>query len=565
MESLTGFSELVSGVGEWIAPSPELIQQSAQDIHRSLSAATWLNQQFGEDVSAQLFAEWVQLSPLHTLEELADVPVDCEQWKTLARQAYKEYISSMRQALSKPQTQEDFEPDSPHGVDPILTETANLAHKLFLTGIKQGKKLAQDLMVEALCSVCDANHFLPLLDQFLGHGILPSNIKPVVQAAISLGINPDEVYDRIGNAVEQLRQMILNNLREVSRYQHLIKKINHIGSDVMVELVLQCLDETNFEGMAALLAIDMGEAVTLLMSSANDSGSAEGFISNSIAYKGIGGGSNLLKQWFNSRGKLNSALKAQIKVIAKDALIDVALEWINKGSGSSEGGLIPQNQARPYLSGDDLDLLDIENTLDAIINSGKSLDAITEEDLYVHDTSKGRAAFGVLLDISGSMSGDDLAMCAIAIVMLLGKVKSEEIALAVFESDTHVIKPFSDARDLDHVADQVLDIEATGGTCVDAALRWVSDEFEGVPEADFKILFLLTDFGFFEERKEISPLLDELSANGVDYLGAAHGYITKEYNELFLEKLGGQSIKIKNMKELPGVLIEALEQIKDSA
>lgn len=50
-------------------------------------------------------------------------------------------------------------------------------------------------------------------------------------------------------------------------------------------------------------------------------------------------------------------------------------------------------------------------------------------------------------------SGGELAVCAIAVVMLLGKLLPEEVALAVFESDTHVLKGFPDSSDLDTVAD----------------------------------------------------------------------------------------------------------------
>lgn len=563
VEDLSGFSELLTGLGEWIQPSQALIQHSAENIQRALTAAHWINKQFGQDVSAQLFEEWVKISGPHTLPDLAEVAVDCKQWTSMTNKTYKDYVKQLRTALSKPQIKQhtSLAPNDTTGIDPALRDTSNLANKLFSTGIKQGKKLAQDLMTESLCLVCEATHFLPLLDEFLAHGILPADIQPIVQAAISLGINPNEVYDRIGNAREQLRQMINNDVRYASRYKRLAEKITDLEYEQMLKMAKQCFGDDNLEGMAALLAINMGEASQCLMSSGKNTPDAEAFIASSLCYKGIGGGTNLLKQWFTHKDSLNASLKERIKVLAKDALLDVALEWMNKGSGSAEGGLIPQNQARPYLSGDDLDLLDIENTLDAIISSGKSLDAITEEDLYVHDTSKGRAAFSVLIDISGSMSGDDLAICAIAVVMLLGRVKADEIALAVFESDTHVIKSFTDDTDLDHVADQVLDLEATGGTCVDAALRWANEEFENVPEAEFKMLFLLTDFGFSEEAHDISQLLDMLTENHISYLGAAHGYTHKQYEKLFLEKMGGQSIQLKNMKELPSILIETLEQI----
>ena len=74
---------------------------------------------------------------------------------------------------------------------------------------------------------------------------------------------------------------------------------------------------------------------------------------------------------------------------------------------------------------------------------------------------------------------------------------------------------------------------------------------------------MLTDFGFFEEESDIIPLLDELLDHHITYLGAYHGYVTQRYKALFSDRLGGQTIELKNMKELPGILVETIEQMAD--
>ena len=128
---------------------------------------------------------------------------------------------------------------------------------------------------------------------------------------------------------------------------------------------------------------------------------------------------------------------------------------------------------------------------------------ITEDDLFVPIQSKGQAALCVLVDISGSMGGRELANCAISVVMLLGKLAPQEIAIALFESDTHVIKGFQQEREIDEVTDRLLELAATGGTRVDAALKWANEQFEEVPEAEFRLLFLLSDYEFFESPKDL--------------------------------------------------------------
>jgi uncharacterized protein with von Willebrand factor type A (vWA) domain len=173
------------------------------------------------------------------------------------------------------------------------------------------------------------------------------------------------------------------------------------------------------------------------------------------------------------------------------------------------------------------------------VSSGKSLDQLNGDDLFVSDTSSGRAGFGVLIDISGSMSGKDLAVCAIAVVMLLGKLRSDEVAIALFESNTHVVKRFHETKDLDTVADELLELEATGGTRVDMALRFIAEEFESEREHERRLLFLLSDFCFFESESDLLPLAHRIADLGVGYLGAAHGYVQQRTSDMFVRHLGG--------------------------
>src|SRR5262249_23295553 len=158
---------------------------------------------------------------------------------------------------------------------------------------------------------------------------------------------------------------------------------------------------------------------------------------------------------------------------------------------------------------------------------------------------------------SGSMGGRELANCAISVVMLLGRLAAEEVAIALFESDTHVIKGFAQERDLDEVMDRLLELASMGGTRVNAALRWAYEQFEEVPEAEFRMLFLLSDFEFFESPRDLDDLTRALAAQNVRYLGAAHGHFNKKTSDVFQDALGGQLIKLRNLDNVPGLLMDA--------
>lgn len=446
-------------------------------------------------------------------------------------------------------------PASPSAAVPSLAQGVHVAARLRDTHTKIGKELAGKTVGDVLALCFDKDAFLPLLDAFLDEDILPTDANKVLEAARFLGISDDEVLGRLNRPIDQLRGMVHGNIADAAaRYRRLVDKIDDIDLELLRELVQRAFDTNNLEAMAALLGIALGDAAAQV---------PDEFAAQAFGYKGIGGGTNLLKQWFNDRTRLSSGLRDKIKALAKNALIELGMEWAAAGSGSQSRGMIPQTEVRPFTAADDLDRLDLDSTLESIIGAGKTLDQVSEEDLWVYTAAKGRAVMGVLIDISGSMSGKELAICSIAVVMLLARLESEEVAIALFESDTHVVKRFDEDRSLDDVADQLLELEATGGTRVDAALQWVAEEFERSQSPDFRVLFLLSDFCFFESPAELTTQCARLAANGVRFLGGSHGYAHAGISDLMRDILGGQTVRMKSLDELPAVLRDALERLGD--
>jgi Mg-chelatase subunit ChlD len=436
-----------------------------------------------------------------------------------------------------------------------LNHAVHVAAQLRDTHTKVGKALAGEAVGDVLALCFERDAFLPLLDAFIEVDILPTDANKVLTAARFLGISDDEVLGRLNRPIDQLRGLIQGGIDDAAaRYRRLVDKIDDIDPELLKELVQRAFETNNLEAMAALLGIALGDAAGLV---------PESFASQAFGYKGIGGGTNLLKQWFNDRARLSPELRDKIKAIAKDALVDLGMQWAAQGGGDQQRGMIPQNEVRPFTASDDLDRLDLDSTVESLIASGKTLDQLSAEDLWVYTAASGRAVMGVLIDISGSMSGKELAVCSIAVVMLLARLASEEVAIALFESDTHVVKRFDEDRSLDDVADQLLELEATGGTRVDAALTWLAEEFERSQVADFRVLFLLSDFCFFEPAAELQVHCARLAANGVRFLGAAHGYVQASTSELMRDALGGEVVRLKSLDELPTLLRDALQRLGD--
>lgn len=536
VRDLSEHAELLDGLRRFVPPEPTILKNSSVDnAPRALAAARWIDGAFGENLQPRVFDHWVEAKAVPpTLEELLDLHVPCHRWEEETARAWRDWAN-------------DLDP-----VKVIQGDALRIAQRLASIGSPGTAKLSAETAVVAMENVVNKEVFLPLLEAFIEDGVFPSDPKRVVAAGVKLGLDENDILERLGRPLDQLQALILGDMRDADRYRRLAEKINEIPPAMLHRLVKECVGDQNLEGMAACLAVDMAGAAALAPAD---------FVTDAVGHKGIGGGTNLLKQWFDARDRLDSEMRGRIKALAKTALTDLAFHWAGKGTGSTEQGMVPQQRARPFRGGDDLDMLDIESTLDAIISAGKPLDQVTAEDLFVPETSRGKAAMCVLIDISGSMGGRELANCAISVVMLLGRLAPSEAAVALFESDTHVVKPFESERDLDDVADQILDLRATGGTRVDRALEWVADQFDTVPEAEMRLMFLLSDYQFFEGEAELRKRLARLAAADVHFLGAAHGSISKETAGIFQTSLTGEWVPLRNLDRVPALLQEAITRI----
>ncbi|MBX7197728.1 MAG: VWA domain-containing protein, partial [Sandaracinaceae bacterium] len=610
---LTEHAELLLGLEDWIDPGRKLVARSArEEPRRAMIAARTLRVRFGHSVEEDVLRAWIADLEGRTpsLRELVDVALDAAEYKKLVPASLEAHVREMRASLTEElasladedeseeeqapvptsvsaaraapsahiteregaRDDEDFDDaeddDDGHddgaeandtgGGSPLpraIAEALVIARDLSKTEVSPAIGAARALSTETLCLVIEPEHFVPVLDAFLEVAVVPDDLERVVGAARALGLDPNVVYDRIGQALEQLRAMILGGSHDADRYARLVDRVKGIPDEMFDELAACAVEGGNLEAIAALLAVDLGGTAARVPAD---------LVTDALGIKGIGGGTNLLKQWFTHRGRLVDPLRSAIKAAAKEALIDLAFDWLGRGSDHADKGLLPGHQSRPMRPGDDTDLLDLDASLERLAEEGRPLSEAREDDLVVTETVRGEAAISVLIDISGSMSGPDLAMCSIAVVMLLGKLRSDEISLALFESDTHVVKRFADEADLDQIADELLDLHARGGTCADRALRFVAEEMESV-EATLRVLFLLSDFAFFEPVPQLEVLGHAIADRGVTLLAASHGYVHQSVHDALLASIGGEKLSMKSVTELPRLLLDVLSRIADGS
>ena len=320
------------------------------------------------------------------------------------------------------------------------------------------------------------------------------------------------------------------------------------------DLIASALASNNREALGALGNFNLSEA----LKEAQQIGGKEAQ-DKMISCLSAGGGENLLKQWFMHRTKLPENAKQKVKELAKKVLIELGIYYSRARLGSATTGPVPINIVRPFSIGDDFENIDLEETIYNILEKGKKLDHIEYDDFFVFETAKGLRTACFELDISGSMTGDKLAYMAICVTMLCYGLRKDELGIAFFESDTHVLKELNQKIDLEQLADDLLSVSARGGTKIQSALEWANKQFKEHSYSREKLNVLFTDAEIFDLQDAIQEFRIMRSL-GVDFILVCPetSYNLKEANKM-VKIVGGQLLTIKDWNEFPKLISEIIK------
>lgn len=518
-----------------------------KDPGTSFNISRSLDKKFNSNLTNDLFKRWAKQNKSPSLSELFQAQADTPQWKQMVdshcNKKINDYINNNGRAG--------------YDLADLSNKLMNLSREAKFDSCRNNfTQNALKTGMKALEACHDKAQFKNVLKPLISNQV-PLDQGNVIQMAQKHGIKEEKIIEMFGGNYKLLKSMYKQNIGDFERYSKIIKKIN-LSKGQLNELMPIALKHNNYQGLGALGHHNMGHAFNAAGTQGPNAKSAQKKVAESL---NAGTGENLLIQWFYHRRKVPHHIKSFVKSLCKDALIKIALNIISNQRGSGEKGLIPTNKLRTFIQGDDLDLIDLDATIENIIMQGKSLDMITTEDLLVRKTEKGRVSICFLLDISGSMSGMKLAACSIAVMVLIGALRAEEVAICFFESNTHVVKTFGDDRRLEDVADELLDLSARGGTRVQAALEWGAKELRKT-QTERKICFLLTDCAFGEGKDVIKRNLEDYINQRVQFiLGVNTRSYNKSYAKLIVKETQGEIVHIMRIMDIPKLLTEVLERI----
>ncbi|MCY3413844.1 MAG: VWA domain-containing protein [Candidatus Heimdallarchaeota archaeon] len=505
-----------------------------EDKLELLKKANEFDQNFGTNIS-ELFMDKIDTEQIQ-LEDLTRNPLESAQWQELFEQSM-ESVSNAKLEFS------DY--------DSLLNEIRDLHSKLENTYSNEYLKNMSKEFLKSMATTSNNTDDLQFtVDKSRELGLrIPLN--ELRQRGHELGMTNEEIARLLGDLFEYFKELITNDHPSYERSNQILKKIS-LSTDQFNELTDLSIKHKQEGALGALASQD------LMTISQKIPKTKEGdeLLDRAL---GAGGGENLLEEWFKHGKKLPARIRKIVKDATKRIMIDLAKTKSASLIGSSEAGPLPEGSIRPYILGDDLDLVDIDESLDNILSLGKRIDDVVPEDFIVRKTVSGRRCVIFLIDISGSMSGAPLASASLAAAMLLMAFARDELGVALFESNTHVLCSINDVIEIDEVVDEILELTARGGTQMQRALAWAENQFVQSTSSD-KMFVMVSDamIGDFERSKKHLKAIAEMDATSIMIMpntGFGMGNVQN-----ILEEANAQLVTVSDWKNFPEIVSEVLSR-----
>ncbi|MHA1305297.1 MAG: vWA domain-containing protein, partial [Candidatus Heimdallarchaeaceae archaeon] len=490
---------------------------------------------FGTNLSSRVFEQEREKLEQLPLEELIEHPILSSEWLEL-------FNNSIEQIREEYDWQDEF------NVNNDLLGLKDILGNNYVSRELQNEilKTVTDLMQKA-----DSEERLTEIVEFAKDNKLKFSSKIVKEKGQELGISPEKIARLIGTVYEYLRELISNENISYERTNALLERAN-LSTKQLKTLATLAVEKGREGALGALATKNLVPVASCIPNT--DAGKT--LFEQAL---GAGGGENLLMQWFASGQKLPAWQREIVKNASKRVMIDLAKARASSLIGSSEAGPLPEGTTRPYVLGDDPDSIDLDETLEHILDMGKNASNINIDDFIVRKTVTGRRCVIFLVDISGSMEGAPLASSSLATAMLLVAFSRDELGVALFESSTHVMCRIDEPIDVDEVVDKILELEAMGGTQMQAALQWAEDEFHKTRTQD-KMLVMVTDamIGDFQMAEENLRHVADLGVTCVLVVPqTAYGLGNIQS---IVEAANAQIVPVSNWKKFPEIVSKILSR-----
>ena len=447
------------------------------------------------------------------MRQLADTARDNDSWDNLLE---KETDATIQDAHSRSSPSDFLRSEVAQGM--------SLANNLPTPHTKEEwSKAMQKLSDAAVETSPTKTHLRNTVKQLSRMGQVPSK-DAIRSAGENLGMTEAEILELLNPSYEVIKKLIQGGLEDFDRLHNLISAAG-LTHQQMRQLADIAAEQGNQSALGAIAHEDLHAALGTGTSAGGygrqryGSGAASGAGDQpggydkdraDMAMGGLLGGpaTNIVRIWYAYRDQLPDELKKQLREIAKRLLIDLGMRYARQTMGSSMlGGIQESTTVRPFKIGDDMDLINLEETIDSLLTQGRTnFKVIETSDFLVTETYQGHRAFYWALDKSGSMdSAEKLGMLAISVMAGLYGVKKDDFGVVLFDHDTHVVKTMAEKSvSVEKVASDLLEARAGGGTGGAVSMRMALENFEDT-RAKEKIFVFSTDM-FLSDQQQCEDL-----------------------------------------------------------
>ncbi|MHA1134857.1 MAG: vWA domain-containing protein [Candidatus Thorarchaeota archaeon] len=403
-------------------------------------------------------------------------------------------------------------------------------------------------------------------------GQVPSE-KTIRDAGERLGMTEEEILELINPSFEVIKKLIQAGVSDFDRLHNLMsaaglspQQLRQLGDLAAQQGNQSALGAVAHEDLhAALGTAGQGTRLQYGRSYGQQRGPQPGTMPTDkdrvdMAFGGLLGGpaTNIIKIWYTFRNQLPPELKQRLLEIAKRLLIDLGQRYARQTMGSSMlGGIQESTTVRPFRIGDDIDLINLEETVDSLLSQGRtSFKVVEASDFLVTETYMGHRAFYWALDKSGSMdSPKKLGMLAISVMAGLYGIKKDDFGVCLFDSTTHVVKEMAEKTvSVEKVAADLLEARAGGGTGGQESMKLALRNFEDT-KAKEKIFIFSTDM-YLSDQQVCEELAERMKPLDIKMIVLVP---TGEHNPQAARALArkghGVVLDIASIDELPAKLL----------
>ncbi|QEE17374.1 VWA domain-containing protein [Promethearchaeum syntrophicum] len=503
-----------------------------------LQKAKDLDDIFNSNLSNRIYNKYSKDFKKTPLNEVIDNPISNAEWLDLFRNKVSNYLADKN--LNWGDHNDLFE------------KLENIKKKVGNSHLNQTFRNFNQEEIKNMIETSQTPDDLAKSIEFAQENNYDLEISKIFEKGDSLGMDKAEIAKLLGDVFEYLKNMISTENPSFERVNSILRK-NSLTQSQSQTLISMSIKKKSVGALGALAMRDLSQVSKIIRHTPEE----EDLFRKAI---GAGGGENFLNQWFKHGHKLPKWLRQTVKDRAKEIIIDLAKTKAALLIGSSEAGILPEGTTRPFFLGDDPWAIDIDETIDNLLSSGKKIEDVKLDDFIVREEISGRRCVIFLLDISGSMTGAPLASASIVTVMLLMVFARDELGVALFESSSHILCEINEDIVLDEIVDEILDLHARGGTQMQSAVEWAENQFK-LSKSQDKMFILVTDAYLGDFQRSKKHLENIVNENATSILIVPKTMYGMGNIQQIVESINAQLIPVDNWKNFPKIVSNIISRV----